>query len=264
MQVGREVELKSGRWRAVVSPDRGGRLKWLGEMTPTGKASWLRPLINERGVPVGGGGVRLAPPSVVEESLARFVPDPGSFEEPWQVTLQTSDRITMMLHPRGPSPGSWGYQASQSLRLDEHRLEWELSVCNLSRMPMPARLGWLLQFPDDFAEAAWLDDTLDALREPDRGHEERRDPWCGLATISGAGGRLVLLRGAPPLDTLLHERHASRAVVQLRLMTADSPRATPLPRGEELTLRLSIDLLEPRDPPLPVVRPDKPSGPLIL
>lgn len=264
MHVGQVVELKSGRWRAVIAPDRGGRLRWLGESGPGGRQPWLRPLLIERGRLIGGGAVRLAPPSDVPEEMAALVPDPGAFDEPWRVTQQAPDAMTLMLHPRSPSPGTWGLQASQTFRLDEHRLDWSLSVRNLSRMPMPARLGWLLNFPEDFADAAWLDDTLDVVKLSGRDHAERRDPWCGIASLSGAGGRIALLRGEPPLDTLSFERHATRSSVQLRLMTPDTPRLQPLPRGEELTLRVSIDLLEPRTPPLPRVPPDHPAGSLIL
>ncbi|WP_431260034.1 hypothetical protein ACQ86G_07700 [Roseateles chitinivorans] len=263
-RVGQVIELKSGRWRAAVAPDRGGRLRWLGANGSGGQESWLRPLLIERGTLVGGGAVRLVPPSEVAEDMAHLVPDPGAFEEPWRVIHQASDAITLMLNPCSPAPGTWGLQASQTLRLDECRLDWTLSVRNLSRMPMPARLGWLLNFPDDFADAAWLDDTLDVVKLAGRGQVARRDPWCGIASLSGAGGRLVLLRGEPPMDTLSFERHPTRTSVQLRLMTPDTPRLTPLPRGEELTLRLSIELLESRTPPLPRVPPHNPSGSLIL
>lgn len=261
MQVGRDVELKSGRWRALVAPDRGGRLRWLGHVGPTGRDAWLRPLTFERGLPIGGGAVRLSAPSAVDEAHERQVPDPASFDACWQVTQQMPDRVTMMLHPGNGSPGTWGFQASQTLLLEEHRLEWTLSVRNLSRLSMLARLGWLLHLPDDFAEAAWLDDTLDAVRHLARGQAVRRDPWCGLATLSGAGGRMVLLRGEAPLDTLDVERHPTRASVRLRLMGADGERLVPLPRGEELTLRLSMDLMAPRTPPPPKARSDQSSAP---
>ncbi|OWQ43808.1 hypothetical protein CDL60_28325 [Roseateles noduli] len=264
MHVGQVVELKSGRWRAAVAPDRGGRLRWLGESGPGGREPWLRPLLIERTKLVGGGAVRLMPPSQVPEDMAHLVPDLGAFDDPWRITHQSPDAITLMLHASSPSPGAWGLQASQTLRLDEHRLDWSLSVRNLSRMPMPARLGWLLHFPDDFADAAWLDETIDVVKLSGRDHVERRDPWCGIASLSGAGGRIVLLRGERPLDTLSFERHATRASVQVQLMTPDSPRLQPLARGEELTLKLSIDLLEPRTPPLPRVPPENPSGSLIL
>ena len=225
MHVGQGVELKSGRWRAMVATDRGGRLRWLGEIGPGGRAPWLRPLLIERGRLVGGGAVRLGAPTGMPEDMARLVPDPATFDEPWRITHQAPDAITLMLHPCSPSPGTWGFQASQTLRLDEHRLDWTLSVRNLSRMPMPARLGWLLNFPEDFADAAWLDETL---------------------------------------DTLSFERHPTRTSVQVRLLTPDTPRLLSLARGEELTLRLSIDLLEPRTPPLPRVPPDNPAGSPIL
>ncbi|WP_421035834.1 hypothetical protein [Mitsuaria sp. CC2] len=264
MQVVQMVELKSGRWRAAVAADRGGRLRWLGQSGPGGREPWLRPLLIERTQLVGGGAVRLAPPSVVPEEMGHLVPDPAAFDEPWRITQQSPDAITLMLHPRSPSPGSWGLQASQTLRLDEHRLDWSLSVRNLSRMPMPARLGWLLHFPDDFADAAWLDDSLDVVKLSGRDHVERRDPWCGIASLSGAGGRIVLLRGEAPLDTLSFSRHATRSSVQVGLMTPDWPRLVPLARGEELTLNVSIDLLVPRTPPLPRVPPDNPSGSPIL
>ncbi|MDH0865578.1 hypothetical protein [Mitsuaria sp. GD03876] len=207
--------------------------------------------------------MRLAAPGHVTEEMARQVPDPRVFDAIWQVTQQAPDRVTLMLHPGAASPGRWGFQASQTLHLDEHRLDWELSVRNLSRMPMPARLGWLLQFPEDFAEALWLDDTLEAVRQLPRGQSVVRDPWCGLASLNGEAGRLVLLRGDAPLDTLHVERHPSRAWLQLRLMTPDTTRLTPLARGEELTLRLTIDLLASRIPP-PTVRQDKPADPPIL
>nr|WP_297524495.1 hypothetical protein [uncultured Roseateles sp.] len=264
MHVGQGVELKSGRWRAMVATDRGGRLRWLGEIGPGGRAPWLRPLLIERGRLVGGGAVRLGAPTGMPEDMARLVPDPATFDEPWRITHQAPDAITLMLHPCSPSPGTWGFQASQTLRLDEHRLDWTLSVRNLSRMPMPARLGWLLNFPEDFADAAWLDETLDTVRLVGRDHVERRDPWCGIASLSGAGGRIVLLRGEAPLDTLSFERHPTRTSVQVRLLTPDTPRLLSLARGEELTLRLSIDLLEPRTPPLPRVPPDNPAGSPIL
>ncbi len=258
--MGRDLELKSGSWQAVVSPDRGGRLRWLGRTGPAGREAWIRPLQSERGGLVGGGAARLAPPSQVEEATAQHVPDPASFDEPWQLTQQMPDRVTLMLHPRGPSPGSWGYQASQTLRLEENRLEWTLCVRNLSRMPMPARLGWQLQFPDDFAEALWLDDTLDAIRHPARGRVEIRDPWCRLASLSGAGGRLVVVRGDPPVDTLSVERHPTRASVQLSAMTADTPRLEPVSRGEERVLRLTLELLPPKGPSVVRGTAD-PSGP---
>ena len=264
MPVGQVVELKSGRWRAAVAPDRGGRLRWLGESGPGGREPWLRPLLIERAKLVGGGAVRLMPPSEVPEDMAHLVPDLGAFDDAWRITHQAPDAITLMLHANSPSPGAWGFQASQTLRLDEHRLDWSLSVRNLSRMPLPARLGWLLHFPDDFADAAWLDETIDVVKLSGREQAERRDPWCGIASLSGAGGRIVLLRGERPLDTLCFERHPTRASVQVRLMTPDSPRLQPLARGEELSLALSIDLLEPRTPPLPRLPPNNPAGSLIL
>ena len=261
MHVRRELELKSGTWRAVVAPDRGGRLRWLGQARPGGQEPWLRPLVSERGTLVGGAAVRLEAPTEVPEGMASLVPDPATFDQPWQVTQQLPDQVTLMLHPGRAAPGTWGFQASQTLRLDEHRLEWSLSVRNLSRMPLPARFGWLMHFLEDFADAAWLDDTMDLVRRIERGRVESRDPWCGVASLSGAGGRIVLARAAAPLDALRFERHPTRSSVQLGLWTADAPRLAPLPRGEELTLRLSLDLLLPRLPPLPRAPS---AGPLIL
>jgi len=84
---------------------------------------------------------------------------------------------------------------------------------------------------------------------------------------------MVLARASAPLDTLGYERHATRSWVQLRLMTADSPRLVPLPRGEELQLQLSVDLMTPQLPPLPRLAGGTagsadgvggPGGPLIL
>lgn len=271
--MGRDVELKAGRWRAVVSPDRGGRLRWLGETSPQGREPWLRPLLIERGTALGGAGVMLLGPSSPLAGLEQQVPDPACLNAGWQVTQWVPDRVTLMLHPGGGAPGSWGFQASQTLRLEEQRLEWSLSVRNLSRLALPARFGWQLHFPEDFAGAVWLDEGFDALRLPGRGHVEHRDPWCGLASLSGAGGRMVLARASAPLDTLGYERHATRSWVQLRLMTADSPRLVPLPRGEELQLQLSLDLMTPRLPPLPRLAGGTagsadgvggPGGPLIL
>jgi len=264
MAVARDIELKSGRWRAVIAPERGGRLRWLGELGSGGREPWLRPMLSERGQLVGGGAVRLLPPSEVAEDVAHLVPDPDSFDETWRATYQTVDELTLTLYPCSPAPGSWGFQASQTLRLDEHRLDWSLSVRNLGRMPMPARLGWVLNFPDDFAGAAWLDETLDVVKLSGRERSEQRDPWCGIASLSGAGGRIVLLRGERPIDTLCFERHPTRASVRMRLMTPDTPRLVPLPRGEELTLRLSIDLLAPKTPLLPRAPVGHPSGSVIL
>lgn len=264
VHVGRDVELRSGDWRAVVSPLRGGRLRWLGEAGAGERAPWLRPMQMERGVMHGGGAMQLLQPADLAEELLATMPDPGAVDESWQLTGQSPDAVSLMLHARGESPGSWSFQASQTLALQEGRLDWTLSVRNLSRAPMPARLGWQLHFPDDFAEIVCVDDALSTLRHAPRGHAERREAWCGLATLGRSDGRFLLLRAAPPVTALLFERHPARASLHLDLTTPDTPRAEPLPRGEELTLRLTIDLMQTLAPPLSALSPAAGPGPVLL
>lgn len=200
---------------------------------------------------VGGAAPRLARPGDVAMDAISTVPEPASLDDAWQLTRQDADAVMLVHHHRGPTPGSWGYQASQSLRLVHNRLEWELSIRNLSRLPMPARLGWRLHFPEDFAHQVRLDGTTEAIDDPTRGHAEGRDAWDGIATLGGQDGRFVLLRAEPPLTTLHFQRHATRSWLHLDLMTPDVPVLMPLPCGEELTLRLTLDLTAaPRGPSL--------------
>jgi hypothetical protein len=253
VHVARDLELRSESWRAMVSPERGGRLRWWGEAGAGGREPWIRPMLLERGRMVGGCMARMAVPSLADpEDLAR-APDPAMLDEPWQLAQRTMDTVTLMQHHRGPSPGTWGYQASQTLRLQQNRLEWTLSMRNLGRHPMPVRLGWRLQFAEDFARELVLDEDC-RLVQPARGHVESRETWRGLATLAGPGGRHVLLRGDPPVTTLDFERHPTRASLHLDLMTPGGEALTPLPRGEELTLRLTLDLMVAKRPP-PTGRP---------
>lgn len=244
----RDLELRSESWRAMVSPGRGGRLRWWGESGAAGREPWIRPMLLERGRMVGGCMARIDVPRDVDPELLPQVPDPAMLDEPWQLAQRAMDTVTMMQHHRGPSPGTWGYQASQTLRLMQNRIEWTLSLRNLGRHPMPVRLGWRLQFGEDFAQELRLDDG-DKLPQPARGHVEDIESWRGISTLAGPGGRFVLLRSWAPVTSLRFERHPTRSSFHIDLMTPDGDALAPLPRGEELTLRLTMDLMHGRKPP---------------
>lgn len=244
----RDLELRSESWRAMVSPGRGGRLRWWGESGAAGREPWIRPMLLERGRMVGGCMALVELPRILSPEDQPHAPDPAMLDEPWQVAQRAMDTVTMMQHHRGPSPGMWGYQASQTLHLMQNRLEWTLSLRNLGRHPMPLRLGWRLQFGDEFAQELCLDDG-DKLRQPARGHVEDIQAWPGIASLTGPGGRFVLLRGEPPLTALRFERHPTRSSFQVDLLTPDGEALAPLPRGEELTLKLVMDLMLTRRPP---------------
>jgi hypothetical protein len=248
MQVERDVELRSGTWRAVISPANGGRVRWLGSAGPEGRHPWVRPLVVQRGVLVGGAGVQLVPPFRTAEDGSDAVPDPKAFDQPWQLTGQDTASVAMMQHGRGPAPGAWSYHASQTLTLSHNRLTWTWSVRNLSRQAMPARLGWRLHFLDRFSEEVSLGEDGPTWRQPVRGQVAHRPHWSGLATLANADGRAVLIRSGAPVQALCVERHATRAWVHVDLLTADWPEGTSLPRGEEVSLQLTLDLLSGTGP----------------
>ncbi|MET0209634.1 MAG: hypothetical protein ABW220_11385 [Burkholderiaceae bacterium] len=236
----------------VVSPHRGGRLRWFGWVKDGTRTNWIRPLqAQSAGAPgelIGGCGLVLARPGDVAVDAAPSVPEPGSMDEPWQLTERTDDSIMLMHHHRGPSPGSWSYQVSQTLRLQQQRLEWSQSIRNLGRLPLLTRLGWQLHLPDEFCHQICLDAAVPVLRRPPRGHVERCTEWDGVATFGGTDGRFVLLRAPGPMRCVTMTRSAVNAAMRVDLLTADVPHLDPLQRGEERTLHLAIDLMHTRAP----------------
>lgn len=250
MLVARDVELRSGAWRAVVAPDRGGRLRWFGSVKDKRRDHWIRPLYQlpaTRDTPArpheGGCGVLLARPGDVALHDLPCVPAPASIDEPWQLIARQDDRVTLMHHHRGPDPGSWSYQASQTLQLGQQRLEWTLAIRNLGRLPMLTRMGWHFHLPDEFSHDACLDAALPMLHRPPRGRPQVCEDWGGVASLGGSDGRFILLRGPTALKQLILQRPASGPWLRLDLLTADVPQLDPLQRGEERLLHLTVDLM---------------------
>ena len=68
----------------------------------------------------------------------------------WQVVTQTERAATIALDYDG-TDWPWRYRAEQTFELSKNALTVAMSLCNLSREPMPAGLGWHPFFPKEDA-----------------------------------------------------------------------------------------------------------------
>ncbi|UXH78317.1 hypothetical protein [Roseateles amylovorans] len=255
-----DVEIRSNDWRAVVSPARGGQLCSLSSQENGRRRNWIKTLESGEHGHFGGGHVTVeAPgqgPMPHPEGPPIGWPDIGPCPSlvPWQLARSTPERVELLYRHCSRSPGESAYQLGQSLTLAPQRLSMTVSMCNLGPYPLIRRLGWQLRLPDEFSFQISLDPEEPTLRRPSRGHLTQCVGWPGRALLSTLDGRCLELNAEGGIHTVTALRHLGRPGVTLRLMTADIPTLTPLERGEEWRLALSLTLTAPAGTTAPTGR----------
>lgn len=150
------IHLNNGILRCEVRPDLGGCIAglWLGDLpvlrsTPGDALHNVRlsgsyplvPFSNRIGHAVlswQGTGHPLVHKLPQEEHAIHGV----GWQRPWEVLEQSSDFLMLAHEHRAQAQWPFAYDASQTLRLQGHRLELTLSITNQSGRPAPVGLGW--------------------------------------------------------------------------------------------------------------------------
>lgn len=153
------LELRSGKYCAIVDPKRGGSLAALDwEDIPILRASRPGSMLDTACFPLvpfsnriargafqfGGRAYKLAPnaPQVDPRNPLHGY---GWLSE-WQVIeAEGNSAIIEHVHAKGAWP--WSYRARQHFTLDDTGLSTQLEVRNLDKKPMPAGLGFHPYFP---------------------------------------------------------------------------------------------------------------------
>lgn len=148
--------LDNGTLRCEVRPDLGGCIAglWLGDLpvlrsTPGDGLHNVRlsgcfplvPFSNRIGHAVlawQGTGHPLVHNLVQEPHAIHGV----GWQRPWEVLEHAPDFLMLAHEHRAQSLWPFAYDASQTLRLQSHRLEMTLSITNQSGRPAPVGLGW--------------------------------------------------------------------------------------------------------------------------
>lgn len=230
--------LRAGTLEATVSPDLGGRLATLRDLSTTPARDLVVPLrpwpIEPRSWPKGGAyplipySNRIADGSLRHAGRAWPVephPDaaPHSLHgtahlRPWRVEAcdRTRAVLTLSAAPDGDWP--WPYFARQSFELTPQRLRIGLSIENRGTEPFPAGLGWhpyLAWSPDakvcHDARRLWLHDQ-DYIATGETAPADTVDgrtcylsDWTGLE-VTHADGHGVHLLADPVLSHLVLHR----------------------------------------------------------
>lgn len=230
-----EHGLAAGPMRAIVRPEKGGRIAAAWREDPKGRRTHLlQPMppgefeptawpkggcyplvpwsnrVRDGRFSAGGRTIDLGYPASLPHGLHGF-----GQRRAWSVTQSATSDLTMSLHHDASPQWPWHFLATQRVRLDGAGLTLEISVTNTGAGAMPAGLGVHPYFacePGDrlrfTAHVLWESDALlcGTAAHPLAGAESRREVVLGddLTTyFAGFDGVAALTR-----------RDGSRIVVQ--------------------------------------------------
>lgn len=234
----RDIELQVEGWRALVTPEEGGRLRSLTSLAQGRRFNWLKQVERHAGVLVGGAGLWLEG----QPEDCRL----SALDAPWQLTELSPRCVTLIHGYRAPCGSQGGYQAHQVFRLGPGRLEIAVALRNLGRQPLDLRMGLRLQVPDGFSSHVTLDPSMVGMPRPARGAGIHLDDWRGSATLAMADGHQIRLRLAGALPSMTLQRHPERPWMTLTALTAAGADQALAP-GEEWAVSLGMELLASED-----------------
>jgi len=279
------ITLKRGDWAMTVLPDLGGAI---GSLTLRGE-DVLRPtpegcdqILLTASFPLAPYANRIDHGRFVFEDRKVALPPTPSFEPhalhgdawcaPW--TVEAHDAVSFTLsqsHEAGAWP--WAWMVRQTLSLEDHGLNAEIALTNLSDAPMPAGVGfhpYFLRGPETrltlAADKVWVGDSLipdqqvatDELVDWSRGQVVEAMPfvdnayalWDGRAEVAD-GHRTVCLTAsanarwahvyAPVGAAYVCVEPVTHRPNALNAPPGEDAGVQTLPPGETLTLAMRIE-----------------------